>query len=95
MRKDEYDEMHEYDEYEGEKICCMCSADYDRLYYFDGKWWCGDCLEDNFCIGDAEEDDIHEECAYCGEPITGKVYQIADDEFYCEECFYNNLVSEE
>lgn len=96
MRKEEYDEMHEYDEY-GNKVCCMCGIDYDddRLYYFDGKWYCGDCLEEKFYIGDAEEDDIHEECAYCGEPLSGKVYKVFEDEYYCEDCFYNSLVSQD
>ena len=43
------------------------------------EWYC--CP---FCGGDYEET---MPCCECGEYITGRYAQLANDEVYCEDCF--------
>lgn len=93
MTIDEYKENHDYDEFDGEEICChLCGADYHKMFLYKGKWWCEDCLDDMFYVGDDDYFDETLVCGYCGEPISGKVYQDKDtDEYYCEECFFESV----
>ena len=93
MKMDEYKELHDYDDNaEEQHFCNLCGVDYGKLYFFDGEYWCGDCLEDSYYAGEDDEFDETVYCACCGEPIGGKVFDISADgdvNYLCEECFFN------
>lgn len=93
MSIDDYKEMHEYDDYEEDKSCNVCGGDYEDNYFYKGKWWCEDCLKEAFLYGDSESAEQIPVCDYCGEEITGNIYYDPDtEEYYCEECFFENIV---
>ena len=92
MTMDEYKEMHGDDE-DVVKKCHICGADYGKIYYMEGEYWCEDCLVSEYYCGDDDDFDEPVFCACCGEPVQGKVYKLedgnGDDSYFCEECFFD------
>lgn len=92
MDIEEYLENHTRED-EDVKTCHLCGADYGEIRYFDGEYWCEDCLESTYYCCESDDFDETVYCSCCGEPISGKTFSIDDadgkTDYLCEECFWN------
>lgn len=67
------------------EFCYACNEvlDKDELYYFDGNYYCPDCI-----------DTVSYSCSHCGERVS-EVLELSDGSCVCDECSWHTDQCEE